>query len=77
MTSPKLPCCPGSFCVNKCKIRVAKKRCQEVVVFACILILILFVPVSFLLVTLETLFIPEELTEMGIRLEKPYMLEAL
>jgi hypothetical protein len=45
--------------------------------FACILILILFVPVSFLLVTLETLFTPEELTEMGIRLEKPYKLEPL
>ena len=44
---------------------------------ACILIFTLFVPVSFLLVTIETLFTPEELFEMGIRLEKSCTAEAL
>jgi len=45
--------------------------------FACILIFILFAPSLFLLVTIETLFTPEELSEMGIRLEKPCTPETL
>jgi len=38
---------------------------------AYILILILLLPVAFLSATLENLFSPDELTEMGIRLENP------
>jgi len=37
--------------------------------FAYILILILLLPVAFLSSTLENLFSPDELTEMGIRLK--------
>jgi hypothetical protein len=43
--------------------------------FACILFFILILPVSFVLVTVEGFFTSEELSEMGIRLEKPYVLE--
>jgi len=38
---------------------------------AYILVLILILPVAFLSSTLENLFSPDELTEMGIRLENP------
>lgn len=38
--------------------------------FACILILILFLPVALLPCTLNTLFSSRELNEMGIRLEE-------
>ena len=45
--------------------------------FASVLFLLLFFPVSFLLVTVEIFFTPEELTEMGIRLDKPCTLETI
>jgi len=45
--------------------------------FACILILILIIPVSFLSVTIEGFFTSEELSEMGIRLENPRTLRIL
>jgi len=45
--------------------------------FACILLIIFILPVSFVLVTVEGFFTSEELSEMGIRLEKPRKLEIL
>jgi hypothetical protein len=39
--------------------------------FACVLILILLLPVALLPAVLETLFSANELDEMGIRLETP------
>lgn len=43
--------------------------------FAYILIFVLVLPISFLLVTVEGFFTQEELSEMGIRIEKPRVLE--
>lgn len=45
--------------------------------FACILFFIFILPVSFVLVTVEGFFTSEELSEMGVHLKKPYMLETL
>jgi len=38
--------------------------------FACTLILLLLLPIAFLLSAIESFFSPEELTEMGIQLER-------
>jgi hypothetical protein len=40
-------------------------------VFAYILMLILLLPITFVSGVIENLFSPDELTEMGIRLERP------
>jgi hypothetical protein len=42
---------------------------METLMFACALILILLLPVAFLSTTIEILFSPEELSEMGVHLE--------
>jgi len=39
--------------------------------FACVLIFMLLLPITFLIANLEDLFSPDELTEMGIQLENP------
>ena len=39
--------------------------------FACALIFLLLLPITFLIATIEDLFSPDELTEMGIQLENP------
>ncbi len=40
--------------------------------FACALVILLFSPVIFLTVTIETCFSSDELTEMGVRLENSH-----
>jgi hypothetical protein len=45
---------------------------MEVPMWACALVLLLFSPVIFLTITLETRFSPDELAEMGVRLENSH-----
>lgn len=45
--------------------------------FAYILVFVLILPISFLLVTIESFFTQEELSEMGIRIKRPHTLELL
>ena len=48
---------------------IKKKKIAETIMFTCILILTLFLPVTFLSLALGTLFSADELSEMGICLE--------
>jgi hypothetical protein len=45
---------------------------MEVPMLTCALILLIFSPIIFLATTLETHFSPDELAEMGVRLENSH-----
>ena len=59
----------GSVIVLSIRYR-QHEMCTEKIMFACILILILFLPVAFLPCVLGTFFSLRELKEMGIHLEE-------
>jgi hypothetical protein len=68
LTSEKLPQRRGSFCFNVRMIEI-KKISKEIAMFTIALVLILFILVDFLLESLEKHFSPEDLIDMGIRLD--------
>jgi hypothetical protein len=65
MASGRLSRRGGSFYFQKDKMETIRK---EIVMFAYAFILILLLPVAFLCSTIEGLFSPDELTQMGIRI---------